>query len=221
MSVVELVGVWKSVGGEAVLRGVDLELGEGVIAVVRGRSGVGKTTLAKVVALLSKPDRGLVRFLGMDVSSLGDSQLSTLRLRYIGFADQECTLVEGLSAWENAELSLKLLGVEKSAREKVLKELFELFGLIGLEERKPRELSGGQKQRVVLIRALAKKPRLFVADEPFAHLDNEAMRTVLEYVKQLAKESSMTALITTTDLYTPLDVDEEFVLESGVLRKKS
>jgi putative ABC transport system ATP-binding protein len=76
------------------------------------------------------------------------------------------------------------------------------------------------RQRVVIARALVKKPAVIVADEPFAHLDDETMKVVLEYLNQLANRNSVATLITTTDLYTPLEVDEEFVMENGVLKKR-
>jgi ABC-type lipoprotein export system ATPase subunit len=219
LQVLELHEVHKSIGGDAVLRGVDLLVPSGAVVVVRGRSGVGKTTLARLAALLLRPDRGRVAFMGLDTCRLGDSEASALRLRHIGYVDQECTLVEELTAWENAELPLRLLGVSENAREEALREVFEALGLTGLELRKPRELSGGQRQRVALARALAKKPKLLVADEPFAHLDDETTIAAFEYIRLLAKESGMAALITTTDLYTRMEVDEDYLLERGVLRR--
>jgi len=219
--VVSLRAVSKAIGGDAVLNGVDLEIGFGQVILVRGKSGVGKTTLAKIVALLLKPDKGDVVFLGKRVNDLAWDALADLRLRYIGYVDQLCKLVPNITAFENIELPLKILGIPKRER---IERVHEVASLLNIKEkllRYPNELSGGERQRVAIARALVKKPRVVVADEPFAHLDDETMRTVLEYVKQLAKHNSMAVLITTTDLYTPLDVDEEFVLESGVLRKKS
>ncbi|MCC6046087.1 MAG: ATP-binding cassette domain-containing protein [Ignisphaera sp.] len=219
--VVSLRAVSKAIGGDTVLNGVDLEIGFGQVILVRGKSGVGKTTLAKIVALLLKPDKGDVVFLSKRVNDLAWDALADLRLRYIGYIDQLCKLMPNITAFENIELPLKILGIPKRER---IERVHEVASLLNIKEkllRYPNELSGGERQRVAIARALVKKPRVVVADEPFAHLDDETMRTVLEYVKQLAKHNSMAVLITTTDLYTPLDVDEEFVLESGVLRKKS
>jgi ABC-type lipoprotein export system ATPase subunit len=217
---VALRAVSKVVGGDAVLNGVDLEMGFGKVVAVRGRSGVGKTTLAKIVALLLKPDKGDVVFLGRRVNSLTWDALANLRLRYIGYVDQLCKLVPNITAFENIELPLKMLGVPKRER---IERVREVSSLLGIEEkllRYPNELSGGERQRVVIARALVKKPTVIVADEPFAHLDDETMKVVLEYLNQLAKRNSVVTLITTTDLYTPLEVDEEFVMENGVLKKR-
>lgn len=219
MSVLELYGVSKSISGEVVLRRVDLVVPRGAVVAVRGRSGVGKTTLAKIASLILRPDSGRVVFLNRDVSRAGDSERAHLRLRYIGYVDQECALIEELSVRENIELSLRLVGAE-SSRDAV-REVLEVLGLKGLENRRPRELSGGQRQRVAIARALVKRPVLLVADEPFAHLDDETARSIMNYIRSLVTSSGMSVLITTTDLYTPLSADRDYILENGVLRERS
>jgi len=221
LSVLELQGVRKTIGGDNVLRGVDLSLGPGRVVAVRGRSGVGKTTLAKVAALLLKPDSGLVYFNGLDTSKLSESELSSTRLKYIGYVDQDCSLIDELTVWENIELPLRLMNIERSNRAGIIGEVLEVLGLRGLEGRRPRELSGGQRQRVVLARALVKKPILLVADEPFAHLDDETVKVVMGYIRQLVSVSGLAVLITTTDLYARMDVDEDYYLVNGVLEKKT
>ena len=221
MSVLELQGVRKTIGGDNVLRGVDLSLGPGRVVAVRGRSGVGKTTLAKVATLLLKPDSGLVYFNGLDTSKLSESELSSTRLKYIGYVDQDCSLIDELTVWENIELPLRLMNIERSNRAGIIGEVLEVLGLRGLEGRRPRELSGGQRQRVVLARALVKKPILLVADEPFAHLDDETVRVVMGYIRQLVSVSGLAVLITTTDLYAGMDVDEDYYLVNGVLERKT
>ena len=203
-----------------VLRGVDLVVEGGLMVALRGRSGVGKTTLAKIASLIVRPDSGSVVFMGREVSTVGDQVRSRLRLKYIGYVDQECTLLEELSVWENVELPLRLLGVERGERERVVYEALEALGLKGLERRRPRELSGGQRQRVAIARALVKKPRLLVADEPLAHLDDETARLVMSYIRELAREVKMGVLVTTTDLYSKMDVDLDYILENGVLKTK-
>jgi ABC-type lipoprotein export system ATPase subunit len=219
VSVLELYGVSKSISGEVVLRRVDLVVPRGALVAVRGRSGVGKTTLAKIASLILRPDSGRVVFLNRDVSKAGDSERAHLRLRYIGYVDQECALIEELSVRENIELSLRLVGAESSRD--AAREVLEVLGLKGLENRRPRELSGGQRQRVVIARALVKRPVLLVADEPFAHLDDETARSIMNYIRSLVTSSGMGVLITTTDLYTPLSVDRDYILENGVLRERT
>ena len=219
MNTLELQGVAKKINGERVLENIDLTIPRGVIVVVRGRSGVGKSTLAKIAALIIDPDSGRVVFNGRDVSGLSEHEKSALRLRYIGYVDQDCTLINELTVWENIELPLKLLGVEKNRRVEIVNSVVEALGLKGLEYRRPRELSGGQRQRVAIARALAKKPLLLVADEPLAHLDDETARIVLDYIREVAGETGMSVLMTTTDLYTRLEVDRDYLLVNGVLRE--
>jgi ABC-type lipoprotein export system ATPase subunit len=221
LNVLELRSIYKTIGGEPVLKNVDLSLASGTIVVVRGRSGVGKTTLAKIASLLLKPDKGKVAFMGRDVGGLEDAELSALRLKYVGYVDQECTLIEELTVRENVALPLKLLGVRKAALEEALNEIFEILGLKGLELRKPRELSGGQRQRVALARALVKKPKLLVLDEPFAHLDDETVKAVIDYLRLLAEENGVAVILTTTDLYTHMDADEDYVLADGALKERT
>ena len=219
MNTLELQGVAKKINGERVLENIDLAIPRGVIVVVRGRSGVGKSTLAKIAALIIDPDSGRVVFNGRDVSGLSEHEKSALRLRYIGYVDQDCTLINELTVWENIELPLKLLGVEKNRRVEIVNSVVEALGLKGLEYRRPRELSGGQRQRVAIARALAKKPLLLVADEPLAHLDDETARIVLDYIREVVGETGMSVLMTTTDLYTRLEVDRDYLLVNGVLRE--
>lgn len=220
MAVLELKNVSKTIGGELVLRRIDLAVGEGVVIAIRGRSGVGKTTLARVASLLARPDTGSVYFMGRDTGDLGDSEKSRLRLSFIGYVDQECSLLEELTVWENIELPLRLLSIAKAMREERVSRILEVLGLKGLEQRRPRELSGGQRQRVAIARALVKEPRLLVGDELLAHLDDETARSVLDYIEQQARETGMAVLITTTDLYVDLGAHEDYFLENGVLRKK-
>jgi len=219
LNTLELQGVAKKINGERVLENIDLTIPRGVIVVVRGRSGVGKSTLAKIAALIIDPDSGRVVFNGRDVSGLSEHEKSALRLRYIGYVDQDCTLINELTVWENIELPLKLLGVEKNRRIEIVNSVVEALGLKGLEYRRPRELSGGQRQRVAIARALAKKPLLLVADEPLAHLDDETARIVLDYIREVVGETGMSVLMTTTDLSTRLEVDRDYLLVNGVLRE--
>lgn len=221
MAILELRSVRKAVGGDVVLRDVNLVLEASRLVAIRGRSGVGKTTLARIAALLLKPDSGLVYFNGLETSKLSESELSSTRLKYIGYVDQDCSLIEELTVWENIELPLRLMNIERSSRAGIIGEVLEVLGLRGLEGRRPRELSGGQRQRVVLARALVKKPILLVADEPYAHLDDETVKVVMGYIRQLVSVSGLAVLITTTDLYAGMNVDEDYYLVNGVLEKKT
>ncbi|ABM81234.1 ABC transporter ATP-binding protein [Hyperthermus butylicus] len=208
-----LDNVWKRIAGTAVLRGVSLEARAGWLIVVRGRSGMEKTTLARIAVLLDVPDQGTVILLGRRMESLGDSTRAKLRLRYIGYVDQFYTLVEHLTVWENVELPLRLMGIPRSERAARVREAIRL---IGLEERKPGQLTGGQRQRVAIARALAKKPRLIIADEPFSNLDQEAEEQVLEALRSHAREGNA-VIITAKDLLRDYRAVHDYTLSSGIL----
>jgi len=209
--ILKLVGVRKRVGRELVLDEVELEVGSGEIVVVRGRSGVGKTTLARIAALIETPDSGSVIFNGADFSRASDSVRSDLRLRYVGYVDQFFKLIPEITVLENVEAPMKLMGVPKDARrEKALNALRAL----GLEEKAdslPNQLSGGEKQRVAIARAVAKQPLLLVMDEPFSNLDEISEANTMNLLKDLARKG-IGILITTTDLYRHIRSSRDFTL---------
>ncbi|MEM1641571.1 MAG: ABC transporter ATP-binding protein [Sulfolobales archaeon] len=214
-TVLALRSVCKVVGSEVVLRGVDLELKPGDVVIVRGRSGVGKTTLAKIASLLLLPDAGSVEFLGVEASRASDAMRSSLRLKYIGYVDQEFTLLPRLTVFENLELPLALLGVPKGERSERVREILSRLDLEDHKDRYPSELSGGERQRVAIARALIKKPRLVVADEPFSNLDDLSVSTVVELIREVVTEVGASVLITTTDLVSNYGIGVSKVLHQG------
>ncbi|MEM2511328.1 MAG: ATP-binding cassette domain-containing protein, partial [Candidatus Methanomethylicia archaeon] len=139
------------------------------------------------------------------------------KLKEIGYIDQSYTLLPELTVWENIELPLKILGVDKEERRKIIVELIETFEINGLEDHYPDQLSGGQRQRVAIARALAKKPKLLIADEPYSNLDDKIIEVIHSYIKSTVKKNKVATIITTVDLQTFYDVDEEYVLKDGIL----
>lgn len=221
MSLMKFINVSKYIDRERVLDNIILDIPESSVVLIRGRSGVGKSTLAKIAALLLKPDSGIVLFNDIDVYSIRERDRSRIRLEYIGYIDQHYVLIPELNTWENIELPLVLLKINREKRNRLIREILEVLELTGLEKRYPSELSGGQRQRVALARALVKNPKLLIADEPFSNLDNELAQKILGYIKTQSRERKTSALITTVELYTRYDVDVEYILENGNLRKVS
>lgn len=214
-----LVGVTKVVGGDLVLDRVSLSVEPGVLAVVRGRSGVGKTTLARIAALILEPDSGNVVLAGRDYSRLGDTERSLARLRLVGYVDQHYRLLRGLTALENAALPLIIRGVPRGEALERARAALRALGLEGKEHRAPGELSGGERQRVAIARALAKGPRVLVMDEPLSNLDDYTAATVIEAVRAEARSRGVSVLVTTTSLEDPVRGDEEYLLSSGRLAR--
>ena len=216
-SIIRLEGISKVVGREKVLDNIDLVVEPGSLVVVRGRSGVGKTTLAKIASLLLRPDHGRILFRGQDITDKNDSYWSWIRLKHIGYIDQFFRLIPTLTILENVELPLALLGIDKSTRVDKALEILDELGLKDKVYRYPLELSGGERQRVAIARALVKDPILLVGDEPFSNLDEETISIVLDIFKRMCKEKKTGILLTTTDLYYRFNADMDFLLINSKL----
>jgi putative ABC transport system ATP-binding protein len=214
---IDLLNISKSYGSTHVLRDVSLSVKEGEFISIRGKSGVGKTTLLKIMGLLETPDKGEVRLFGRTVNGLSDDEKSELRLHGIGFVFQFFNLIPSLTVLENVELPLALAGKGKKEREGRARKLLEYFGLEGLAERFPETLSGGERQRIAIIRALANSPKIILADEPFSSLDDENSKRLMELLARINGERKVTIILTTTDLYERLPSNRDFMLKDGCL----
>ncbi len=214
---IELSKVSKKYGATEVLRGIDLKVKEGEFIAIRGKSGVGKTTLLKIMGLLETPDRGEVRLFGRSVNELSDDEKSELRLHYIGFVFQFFNLIPSLTVLENIELPLALAGESKQQRRRRSMELLEYFGLTSMADRFPDTLSGGERQRIAVIRALANNPKIILADEPTSSLDDENSQLLIGLFRKITKERMVAVVLTTTDLYERLPTTRDYLLKDGHL----
>lgn len=181
------------------LRGVDLEVEAGEFSVLAGPSGSGKTTLLNMVGCLDQPTEGHVLVDGVDVSAFDRRKSAEFRLDKIGFVFQAYNLIPVLSAYENAEFVMMLKGVAAEERKKTVHGLLEEVGLSGMTDRRPHELSGGQQQRVAVVRAIAGKPVIVLADEPTANLDSKASEDLLDLMAELNEEHGVTFLFSSHD----------------------
>jgi putative ABC transport system ATP-binding protein len=189
-------------GGRGVvhaLRGVDVEFASGRLTVVHGRSGSGKTTLLNLLGGLDRPTSGRVWVDGSEISSLGEDELVGVRRDKIGFVFQSFGLVPILSAAENVEVPLRLHNTEPAERNERVAELLGLVGLAGRAKHRPYELSGGEQQRVAIVRALANRPKLLIADEPTGQLDSANARTIMEVIRDLVRSQGISAVVATHD----------------------
>ena len=182
------------------LRGVDMTVEEGEFTTIFGPSGSGKTTLLNMIGCLDTPTEGDIHLNGNKISDLSKKELAMTRRLNIGFIFQGYNLIPVLTAYENVEFAIRLIGhlSEKEMREKVLKMLEEV-GLKGKENRRPGELSGGEKQRVAIARALIKQPKIILADEPTANLDSETAQDVIKNMVKMNKELGTTFIFSTHD----------------------
>ncbi len=181
------------------LRGVSLEIARGEFLCIAGPSGSGKTTLLNLIGCLDKPTSGRILLEGQDISKLSPKELAWVRRRRLGFVFQTFNLVPVLTAYENVELPLLLLGVGATERRRRVYELLEALGIGDLAHHRPDEMSGGQQQRVSIARALVTEPALVLADEPTANLDSETGKAIIELMHDLNQKRGTTFVFSTHD----------------------
>ena len=180
-----------------VLSDLSLDVHPGQIVALTGPSGSGKTTLLTLVGALRSVEEGSLLVLGTELAGLPKGEMVALR-RQLGFIFQHHNLFESLTALRNVTIALEL-HCRGPALEERAREMLEAVGLAEHLNSKPATLSGGQRQRVAIARALAPRPRLILADEPTAALDEPLARSVIRLLQRLAKETATTVLLVTHD----------------------
>jgi ABC-type lipoprotein export system ATPase subunit len=197
------------------LKGASLTMKPGSIVVLRGASGSGKSTLLNLIGALDVPTTGAVSVLGTDLGALGDTERGAFRRHHIGFVFQELVLVPHLTALENTALALAF----DHPRIEALQKGTELLRDCGLGERlnhRPAELSYGERQRVAVARAAMRTPKIILADEPTANLDDVSTERVVRIFTAL-RDAGTSLLIATHDPRLEQCADEVRVLEDGLL----
>jgi len=181
------------------VRDVSLTMQPGEFTALAGPSGSGKTTLLNLIGGLTRPTRGQVWVGDQELSELPSRALAQLRLNHVGFVFQAYNLLPVLTARENAEFPMLLQGVSVAERTSRVDELFARTGMEGLEDRRPGKLSGGQQQRVAVVRAVASRPALVLADEPTANLDSASSDALLDLMDDLNRDLGVTFVFATHD----------------------
>ncbi|UCE99517.1 MAG: ABC transporter ATP-binding protein [Planctomycetota bacterium] len=191
----EAEGLYKSYRmGEAevsVLKGLDLEVNRGEFLAIVGASGSGKSTLLHILGALDRPDKGVVRFEGRELSRMTYGELNRFRNKMVGFVFQFYHLLDELSVLENVFLpamagrsTFGWLSCRRWAKRRGM-ELLSRLGLSDRAEHKPYQLSGGERQRVAIGRALMNEPQLLLADEPTGNLDSATGNAILKIFEEL------------------------------------
>jgi putative ABC transport system ATP-binding protein len=201
--VYELTGVTKTYrngrGTLTAMRDVDLTIADGEWLAIQGRTGHGKSTLLSILGALDRPTSGRVLLDGEDLSTMRERDLAHLRAATIGFVFQSFNLIPTLSAVENIEAGLIPLTLAKEERrERALKALADV-SLSDRAEHLPSELSGGQQQRVGIARALAKQPRVLLADEPTGNLDDDTRDEIIDLLEEIREQLTLTLVLVTHD----------------------
>lgn len=197
---------------------VSFNLETGTFAAIVGKSGSGKSTLLALLGALDRPTTGKITVDDVDITKLGDHQLTSYRRGDIGFVFQQYNLVPNLSALENVMLPMEFARVAASARRLRAAELLEQVGLDASKHiRKPARLSGGEQQRVAIARALANKPKLILADEPTGNLDTQTGEQVFALLHDLARTQHVTIIVVTHDLSIAGKCDQVLAIKDGKL----
>lgn len=198
------------------LRGVNLEIDRSEFVIILGASGSGKTTLLNQLGGIDQPTEGQVIINGNDVSNYNDKQMTEHRRSQIGWIFQFHNLIPSLTAVENVQLALEMMGVTENQRERSI-EAMVAVGLEGEIDRFPAQLSGGQQQRVAVARALVKKPSIIVADEPTGNLDKKSGKNIVDLMVKLCKDEGITFCVVTHDPALSIVADRLLIMEDGVL----
>lgn len=214
---IRIKNLYKTFEDELVLDGVDMHLNPGENLAILGRSGVGKSVLAKCIVRLIEPDAGSIEVLGKDILSMGFNELNDIRKK-IGFLFQGGALYDSMSVRENLEFPVRRTkrkpdtGELEAQVERVLRSM----GLLDSIDKMPSELSGGMRKRISLARTLMLKPEIIIYDEPTTGLDSASAREVSELILKVQESYSAASIIITHDLLcAEITSDRVNVLANG------
>lgn len=200
---VQVTGAWKlhKLGDEVVKALVDANLTvlPGEFVCLMGPSGSGKSTLLNIIGGLDRPTKGTVVIDGQDTSTLTESQFAALRHDTVGFIFQSYNLIPFLSAVENVELPLMFEPFDRASLRKRATELLHLVGLGHRIQHLPTKMSGGEQQRTAIARSLISNPKLILADEPTANLDQRTGETIVRLLRDLCSDLGVTVVASTHD----------------------
>lgn len=217
-TIVEFKDVVRTYGeGEALqyaVNHVNFTIEEGEFVVILGQSGAGKSTVLNMLGGMDQPSEGEVMIDGKIVSSMNDKQLSDFRADKIGFIFQFYNLLPSLTAYENVALTKSIV---KDAEDPG--KMLEAVGLADHKNKFPAQLSGGEQQRVSIARALSKKPRIILGDEPTGALDSETGVIVLQLLQKRSRENQDTVILVTHNADIAKCADKVIRMKNGKIRE--
>lgn len=198
------------------LKGVNMDVKESALTILKGRSGSGKTTLLNIISALDESTEGHVCFGEHVYSEMTQAQREQLRRNQVGFVFQSVALIPIMNAFENVDFSLRLSGYEGNHEERIK----QVLSLVDMEERIhhfPGQMSGGEQQRIAIARAVAHKPKVIFADEPTGALDTETGLKVMRLFRNLIEKENITIVMTTHDPNLMELGDVVYEMEDGEL----
>jgi len=201
------------------LKDIDLQIYAQDFLGIVGPSGSGKTTLLNLIGALDTPTEGTIRVLGNHVETLKHREAASFRKTSIGFIFQTYNLLPVYTVQENVEFPLLLTGMSSDERKQAVIESLSWVGLLDKKDNKPAQLSGGESQRVAVARAMVKKPKIVLADEPTANLDAENSHNILRMMVKLNRDLGTTFVFSTHDQKVIDYIRRKITLVDGQIAK--
>lgn len=221
MKVENLFKIFESAAGTvAALRGINLSIKKGEFVAIVGPSGSGKSTLLNIIGALDRPTSGSVFIRGVDVFSLSDSELATMRNYLIGFIFQSYNLINRTTVLKNVMLPAILSDMDAEERERRALKILDVLGISEKGRFKPASLSGGQQQRVAIARSLMNDPAIILADEPTGNLDTKTGQEVFDLLKVLSSKFRRTIIMVTHNPELAEATDRAIYIRDGMVEKE-
>ncbi len=199
------------------INGITMDIPRKRFAMIVGPSGSGKTTLLNLIGCIDKPSAGTLEVAGEMVGRLSDNKITDFRAKNIAFIFQNFSLYPVLSAYENVEYPLLLIGMPAKQRRERAMGMLEAVGLADQAKQRPNQLSGGQKQRVAIARALVKHPEIVLADEPTANLDSQTGAQIIELMRKMQHEQEVSFIFASHDPQLISHAEETYLIRDGKL----
>jgi putative ABC transport system ATP-binding protein len=217
----KLFKIYESAAGRVIaLRDVTFKVKKGEFVAIVGPSGSGKSTLLNMIGALDRPTSGKVFIGGVDIFSLSDSEIATIRNRMIGFVFQSYNLINRTTVQRNVELPAIIKGMSRSNRIRRAKKLLEMLGIGDKANFKPSNLSGGQQQRLAIARALMNNPTIILADEPTGNLDTKTGNEVFNFLCVLSQKYRRTIVMVTHNTALAEAADRAIYIRDGTVEKE-
>lgn len=219
---IELVDISKTYGigttETQALKRVNLVINDGDFLVVLGPSGSGKSTMLNIIGTLDDPTEGYIRIDGKNVSTMKDSEKAVLRNTTIGFVFQQYKLIPALTVLENICMPFTIS--KENPDMEYIDTLMNSLGIAELKDKLPNQLSGGEKQRVAVVRALSRKPKIILADEPTGNLHSDMSIKLMDLIKENKADDTTVVLITHNEELTKY-ANRVVMINDGFVEEKS